>query len=295
MPANIYDNEGYKTDKFGNPIQSEYLKGVWLCGYQLKVFLTKESELYRSTGLALSHNGINWFDRDHFHCCLNKEISQYSSTPVGAYEVRGSGIGTFPYERAWSKNYPVRYSIPKCPIFAGNPGSSEIYTNGTGTNYYSNNPSTGVFRNRIENPRFSDGDLIVGSSYFNNGIVGANWNGFGLSWKGSTEQYTDFATDVIGGASTANMYKYEPIGMGIYGQNQYFGCYANGYYNGIDSTLGTHSEVKNAEQYQRLEAGFGYFLFPSSMPRVVPIPSWFDGFLPSEVDELIENMYKIML
>jgi hypothetical protein len=270
LPANIYDDEGYKTNKFGEPQNSPYLRGVWLGGYQLKIFLTKETELYRTTGMALvsANNERGWYDRDHFHCSLYEEIYSLSinesSDNSNSAWGKGVNLNKFPYEKAWSKNYPEPYSIPKPPKI-------ENFTN-----YY------GIERPNLESPRFADGDLIPGHSWLDGG-----YNGWGISWMGGIEQYTDFATDVIGGAINTDMYRYEPIGAGQFGQNQYFGCYANGYFNGIDNFnggVGATSTVLSAEKYQRLEAGYGYYLFPSSMPRLAPVPTGLIALLLTQVD-----------
>ena len=266
LPANIYDANGYKTDFGGTKMINSYSKGVWLCGYQLKLYLNHENNLYRTTGLAFDWNGENWYSRDHFHCCLYDNIAQLITLePTGTtgYKAAGAGIGKFPYEKAWSKTYPSNYSIPRKP-------SQEIYPN---NRFYIDNPY-------MESPRFSDGEIIYGDTYM-------GFNGFGASFGGQVwqnyTQPTSFATDVIGGEG-ADMYKYEPIGMGIYGQNNFFGCYVNGYCNQLDADLGYsgHSEVVSAETYQRLEAGYGYFLPTSSMPRIVPYSWFFDAFMAYE-------------
>ena len=287
LPANIYDSDSYKTNVFGDPNDSTFSKGVWLCAYQLKVFLINEKEFYRTTGAALisatDWSNKKWCDRDHFHCCLNKPIDviKNEATPnTNAYDVRAEGIGQFPYERAWTKDYPSKYKIPKQPTKLNfvRPNLQEYY--------FDNDSQNGVLRPYIESPRYSDGDLIHGNSWL-------GWNGFGLSMYNSTLQYTDFATDVIGGNELSNMYKYETIGAGRYGQNQYFGCYANGYYNAIDNVpsnsisnfgVGASSSVLNGEEFQRVECGYGYFLFPSSLPRLIPFPSVLIGFNYNQVD-----------
>lgn len=266
LPANIYDDEGYKTNKFGEVQSNKFLKGAWLCGYQLKISLAKEEEFYRTTGLAQISQGDGFYDRDHFHCCLTDDISVLSdsdTTGSTGYKAMANGIGEFPYEKAWSKSYPEKYKIPQTP---------SVENFGNSYNYHTQ-------KGYVETPRFSDGDMIFGYSW--NG-----YNGFGLSFYAQKDQYTDFATDVIGGEGS-DMYKYESIGMGEkYGQNQYFGCYSNGYYNGLDNSIDKTSEVLSGENYQRIEAGYAYFLYPSSMPRVISYPWHFDGFMSREVDTI---------
>jgi hypothetical protein len=263
LPANIYDDESFKTDKYGEEQDSPYLKGVWLCGYQIKTFLTKEDEFYRTTGLALtslSGGNKSWFDRDHFHCSLYQPIDALKIQGLpNSYAAKAEGVGLFPYEKAWTKNYPEKYNIPKPP-------KTQRYNN-----FYTEHEF-------MESPEFLDGEYIYGGSWLNDG---EGWNGHGLSWFSMTEQYTDFATDIIGGQPFSKMYKYERIGAEPYGVNQYFGCYGNGYTEGLG---GVYSNVDNGERYQRIEAGYGYFLFPSSMPRIVPTPSGLFGYLPSEVE-----------
>ncbi len=262
LPANIYDDESFKTDKYGMEQNSPYLKGVWLCGYQIKVFLTKEDEFYRTTGMALTWSGGTkpWYDRDHFHCSLNQPIDILKTQGLpNSYQARGSGIGIFPYAKAWTKNYPEQYNIPKPPV---NPRYPNFYTD----------------HEYMESPEFSDGEYVYGGSWLN---YGEGWNGLGLSWYSAREQYTDFATDVVGGTQDAKMYKYERLGAEPYGSNQHFGCYVNGFTDGLG---GASSNVVKGERYQRTEAGYGYFLFPSSMPRIVPTPSGLFGYLLSEID-----------
>lgn len=272
LPANIYDDEGYRTDASGNiEYENSFQKGVWLCGYQLKMFLTKENALYRTTGMAIKADGSQiskWYDRDHFHCSLYKNISILNSEEPqnNSYQARGLGVSLrkFPYERAWDKNYPEKYSIPKKPV----------NKNMADEDYFSE------LRPYIETPQYQDGDLIKGSSQAY--VAG----GFGLSWYSQTPQYTNFATNV----TISEMYRYEPTGESDFGKNQYFGCYANGYSESITS-VSYSSSVVNAEKFQRLEAGHGYFLFPSSLPRVVPIDynnKKFFSLSPNQVD-LLEN------
>lgn len=273
LPANIYDDEEYKTDVYGNAQSgNSFNKGVWLCGYQLKMFLTKESSLYRTTGMALALRNDNsqiskWYDRDHFHCSLYKKISTLNSeeSQFNSYQARGSGIHLqkFPYERAWDKNYPEKYSIPKKPTIK----------NMTDAEYFSE------LRPFIETPQYKDGDLIKGNSQ--SYLAG----GFGLSWHNETPQYTNFATYI----TISEMYRYEPTGESDFGKSQYFGCYANGYSESIN-TVGYSSSVINAEKFQRLEAGYGYFLFPSSLPRVVPISDSGENLFtlsPNQVDLIV--------
>lgn len=261
LPANIYDDENYKTDKYGDPKINEYSKGVWLCGYQLKVYLTLEDLYYRTTGMEVGWHQIQgdpWFDRDNFHCSLYNNIDAFSNSSTNRYEARGEGIGIYPYEKAWTKSYPIKYSIPKKPSI---PNFDNPYNQ----------------RTHMETPVWKDGDLILGNSY--EGV-----NGFGMGWNNNTIQYTDFATDIIGATGDADMYKYEPAG------NDIAGCYANGYTPSLDwAGLGATSSVVNAETYQRIEAGYGYFLFPSSFPRIITYPWYYDGFHVNETDYELHN------
>lgn len=274
LPANIYDDSGYKTDKFGQIQDRRYSQGVWLCGYQLKVFLTKEVTLYRTTGLALTstNNNTEWYDRDHFHCSLYdniKDLSTYEPTEGAANSwAKGIELRRFPYQKAWSKDYPEKYSIPKPP-------SKEIFLKpDKSTAYYT------TLRPFIESPRYSDGDEILGYSW----VVGG-YNGMGYSWANGTGQFTDFATDIIGGEENANMYKYESLGAEPFGQDQNFGCYSNGYWND-PAAPNTASTVVNGERFQRIEAGYGYYLYPSSMPKIVPIPSGLITWSLMQVDKV---------
>lgn len=278
LPANIYDDQEYKTDiygiaKNGTTEERMYQKGVWLCGYQLKVYLTRDNTLYRTTGMQVGWDqnttiDKHWYTRDHFHCSLfdnGNGISIYNfNAQNSSYDdSMASGIGIFPYERAWSKNYPEKYSIPKKPSILNfqDPHAQRPY---------------------MESPTWKDGDIIVGNSWY-------GFAGFGLGYAYGQPQYTDFSTDVVGGANSfSDMYRYEPTNTGA------GGCYGNGYCQEFDfvnsgNGLGAKSSVVGAEKFQRVEAGYGYYLFPNSMPRVISYPWYFYGMHINEVDFFINN------
>lgn len=272
LPANIYDDQQYKTNIDGIPKTStieeaKFSKGVWLCGYQLKVFLTDEERYYRTTGMEVGWNdstALKWYSRDHYHCNLydtsgktNPSIYQFSNANNEYGVTLGEGMGMFPYEQAWTKNYPKPYSIPKKPTVAN-------FLDPYATRQY------------METPTWKDGDIIPGYSY-------VGFAGFGFGWNSNTPQYTDFATDVAGGSEKTDMYRYEPTVNGD------CGCYSNGYCYELDAAnggvgVGKTSRVVNAEEFQRVEAGYGYFLFPTSMPRIIAYPWHYDGFHRKETD-----------
>lgn len=248
MPANLYDPNGYKTDKDGNKTN---LKGVWLTSYQFKMYV--DEPLNRKTGafrefvkdadgnfvpFTLSHFDLNFIN-------TNDDNYKLSSTTVISPQ-----IGIFPYERPWSINYPEPYKIPAKPTKLRIKQSSD-------RTLYNSNPIDIYYTNE---PAYEDGDLIGAKIDTVSNPVG----GIGVQKVVGTDIY--FGNRISQVATTEYVYKYE---SGISWNEKY----ANGYEPYWDSTsgqlFGGFSQVVNGEKYQRLECGYGYFLKPEGWPRIV--------------------------
>lgn len=236
LPANLYDPNNYKTDKDGMPTLS---KGVWLSAYQFRTFVNIE-RCYRDTGAFLddSNNFFSHFGLNHIE---NPGISELSEL---------SGINKFPYEKPWTINYPEPYKIAKKPV-----QKRFDY----GNNRFYKNPYI------VEEPAYTDGDL-VGNKVSGDVDNIANEGGFGV------QSFGGFFPNQIAYVTTRDyMYKYE---KGVNKKE----TYANGYEPYWDqNNLGPYisnpilagiSSVNNGEKYQRLEAGYGYFMKYQDWPRV---------------------------
>jgi hypothetical protein len=235
LPANIYDPNGFKTDPNGVPTSH---KGVWLSAYQLNVF--SNNKVNRKTGSIYAWNGSDMFTKSHFD--LNYSPAVPDSSPTPSF---GEGLGSFPYEKPWTIDYPDQYKIPQKPTdqrYQYEPDRTPSSSPGI---YY------------LDEPAYNDGDL-VGYEVFdpNNSPTGGfgSQSGFGI-WFGNR----------ISQVATRNfMYKYE---AGVAWNEEY----ANGYQPSNPGYLrfAGVSKVVNGEKYQRFEAGYGYFLKPSGWPRIM--------------------------
>jgi len=247
LPANMYDPDGFKTDKFGNPTS---LRGVWLAGYQIAMYYIKKDSIFRHTGMKkVFLDSQNFVSRDHFNLNINNET--YTASNSGAQGI----IGDFPYEKPWTPNYPVPYSIPRSPTQL-NPNFEFLDEQG---------------RHYIERPRYLDGDLVgkrFAEFYDSEGdspLGGVG--GYAVSQDNIT---TEFFRNNFSKTVTQNfIYKYERS------QNEQ-DMYSNGYKPndpifGVDAGA---SSVLNGEQYQRVECGYGYWLRPEGMPRIANYPWW---------------------
>jgi hypothetical protein len=236
LPGNLYDPNAYQTNKDGIPaIGNSYHKGVWLAAYQFSCYVNS-SKCIRNTGSyrwninkALSHFNLN-----------------YTPANAGPGNMTPPQIGTDPYRKRWSINYPTPYSIPKKPV-------GLRYSYGTQRTYQ------GPYI--LEEPAYTDGDL-VGNVY--PGAAGGDAGGFGL------QDVDDvwFPNRIAAVATLDYMYKYE---KGVAwneeyanGYQQYWtgpsgtgtGPYGTGTYQGLAGM----SSVINGEKFQRLECGYGYFM-----------------------------------
>lgn len=260
-PANIYDPEGFKTDKDGNQMLTQ--KGVWLAGYQFKIYYV-DTNVFRTTGFEWvwysdfnTNSGL--VGRDHFH--LNRNIL-YDIHDIQGKKVQDNktenGIGKYPYEKPWNHLYPEKYKIPKKPIVQNPSWVEEVITR----------KDANVYLNK---PKYLDGDLVGYVPYDKDS------GGYGLQDFDGTyisNRHSETATKDY-------MYKYE---SGVSFQERY----ANGYRPNCTSCdenkqFGNLSKVINGEKYQRVECGYGYYLRPWGWPRV-GFNEWGDTLLKSDIE-----------
>lgn len=225
LPANMYDPDGFKTDVDGKTTKS---KGVWLSAYQLKMRYNSPKDIFRTTGLERSTKNNIIFTRDNFHLNRGNTDATQKNSAVAPL------IGTFPYEKPWTINYPSKYSIPSKPNKA-----IDVKFDSDGK------------ANPTNQPKFSDGDL-VGLS-----LAEGNASGFGRQLYPPAQVYLNnrFASRV----SRHFVYKYE-------NSVAWHEIYASGYNPFLDEN---HlSQIVNGEKFQRLECGYGYWLKPEGWPLI---------------------------
>lgn len=247
LPANIYDPNGFRTDKNGNPTSN---KGVWLAAYQLKTYIDPSFST-RATGTFSYWNG-RYYSRSHFdlnYIAGNDQPTVSVSAPPQ--------IGIFPYEKPWSATYPEPYSIPKKP-------TQQRFYDGSQRMLHPSSTVGNPIYYYLE-PSYSDGDLIGSEVYDSTGVAIAG--GFGVQNQASAWFYNRIAN-----VATKNfMYKYE---KGVAWSEKY----ANGFEPYWDQTNNPYgntaypfagaSNVVGGEKYQRVECGYGYFLRPQGWSRV---------------------------
>lgn len=247
--ANMYDPDGYRTDIDGIPTNYPLSQGVWLAGYQFKLYYNQKDSIFRTTGFQRDwgYPAPGWIGRDHFH--QNRgETSNKNNTSVLPQTYA-------PYDRPWDHLYPDKYKIPAKPIVP---------------NFDRNNPSTrlpGSAPYYLEQPAYKDGDLI-GLSVNNPVVLQGETGGFGVqySYTNNFWFYNRFSKEV----TASYIYKYE----GGVAWNE---TYANGYEPSNPSfpVDPQASYVVNGEKYQRVECGYGYWLRPEGWPVVSHEP-WGD-------------------
>lgn len=268
LPANLYDPLGYKTDEKGKPKTGMHQKGVWLNAYQFKMYHMNPTLSYRTTGFYLS----GWQEnksRDAYH--LNSNYPNRTSPnfsgineDLSATEInRGAQVKHFPFEKPWTINYPSKYSIPELPKEQLPP--TEATT------------ASGETRRVMESPNYADGD-IIGEGENMPSIGAVETSGFAHA-KLSDFSYINipngwYSTSFSYSITNSKLYCYEK------GYWKDFGTYANGYIqgnnkfyfideNGVDSQKPlTPSHVKNGEEWQRVEAGYGYYLHAKGLPKI---------------------------
>lgn len=250
LPANLYDPDGFKTDENGFPTLN---KGVWISSYQLKEFI-EESISSRATG------GYSFWLNGKYHLVSHYDLNLvYGNETEALYPIGENAIlqqakfGQYPYEKPWSINYPIKYSIPSKPVIE----RFEKATDGVQRQKYD---SAHFF---MEEPAYEDGDLL---GLEIDGVAG----GFGVQYipDPAGDGPGLFFPNRISEVSTRNFaYKYE---RGVAWNESY----ANGYEPYWDVPTSQHpfagiSKVKNGETFQRLECGYGYFMKPQAWPRYV--------------------------
>lgn len=261
LPANIYDPTAYRTDMSGNPITNKYNKGVWLSAYQFKTYYKDQAKYFRSTGQ--NHLWVNdgFITRDHFDLNGNIPIENNTDPTNTNEETKYHGLYTFPYEKNWSANYPEHYSIPHVPTKINPAWETSPY---------------------LEEPKYLDGDLIGESLPDNNQYHPFPFEAGGQStffYRGKwlLEEFVIFVTK-------KQLYKYDSY--------DWDDRYASGYRPYINTPLIINtSQVENAEKYQRLECGYGYFIRPDGWPRT---SQGIEGELLAYSDILVNQSTNIL-
>lgn len=238
LPANMYDPVGRKTDKNGEPVGSY---GVWLAGYQLSLYYSDQTQLFRNTGSKKYHtSNTSYITRDHFNLNVNNsDISQQNSLAQPL-------LGAFPYERKWDHVYPEPYGIPALPNRL--------------------NPEFDLLNNQgkrwLERPKFLDGDLL-GQPFaaFAESTEYGGTGGYGVAFDETNGEW--FKTDFSKFVTKNYVYRYENT-------DDPNSRYSNGYMPnnvGFPVQPGA-SSVLNGERYQRVECGYAYWLKPEGWPRI---------------------------
>jgi hypothetical protein len=250
VPANMYDPKGYRTDIDGIPRTHPTSQGVWLAGYQFKLYYNQPGSIFRTTGFQRDWGFTDpgWRGRDHFH--RNRgESSGGMNTDDG---VKGQSFP--PYDKPWTHLYPDEYSIPAKPVDKNFNRVTNAGRLGGGPYY-------------LEQPEYKDGDLN-GLNVSAGSIITAPAGGYGVQYSLTNNFWfpNRFSKEV----TASFIYKYE---AGV-AWNE---TYSNGYepYNGSFPIQPGVSKVLNGEKYQRAECGYGYWLRPEGWPPVSAEP-WGD-------------------
>ncbi len=232
-----------------NGIGTNGKKGVWLAAYQLKMYYSNEKTIYRATGYEREWIvDFGAIGRNHFN--LNKN-ADYGIIPATEGNVPIGKLGKFPYEKSWTINYPEPYKIPKQP---NQKNPNKLYD------------SNGRSISQTE-PLYLDGDLIGYAPWDNNFV------GYASQLIAGEINVTEFSREVTKNA----IFKYESL-------DQWDEQYSNGYQPAFpqsSSSFGTVSNVLNGEKWQRLEAGYAYWLRPEGWPRIENY-AWGSAILDSD-------------
>jgi hypothetical protein len=218
-------------------------KGVWLCSYQLKMYYGASNNVYRTSGFVRDKLSNGAKSSSHFD--LNRTSGFTSEAVTG--ESEEFGLNKFPYEKVWTINYPEPYSIPSQPSVVN---------------------ESKDFNSQVE-PRFLDGDL---SGLFKDSQA----RGYGSMQ--SLEDYELIHNKFAQSVTKYRVYKYE-------NEVSWHEEYSNGFRKYFHQDLFPDKEfsVKNGEKYQRLEAGFGYWVKPEGWGRITQ-KSWGDYMLTSDIN-----------
>ena len=224
-------------------LNKSHRKGVWLCSYQIKSFYSGNDTIYKTTGFLRSSLDKASISSSHFD--LNRGVDSTSSSAIGGK----SRVGQFfPYEKPWTINYPEPYKIPVRPI------------------EYNKNKN---FSNKLE-PRFLDGDMP--GEFFS--VENSTGYGSMIGLDNNKLIYNQFSKIV----TKNRMYKYEQ-------EVSWHEEYSNGFRFGLNSNLfpDKNFSIKNGEKYQRIEAGFAYWLKPEGWGRISS-DSWGDYMLSEDIN-----------
>lgn len=270
LPANLYDPDGFDTN--GN-------KGVWLGAYQIKTSFPDPSISCQTTGFAenwptdLAGN-VKYFKVNHFDLNRFTGWENESNSPPP-----GSGIGKYPYEKPWSLTYPDNYRVTRKPSIInplkswnpdGSPNLNPSVVNRNGiTNTF--NLSQGEF---FLQPRFMDGDMAGGPDAW-----ATNANGYGLQQFNQVFAGNNFSREV----TKNEIWRYEAV-------DHWTEEWSNGYNAGLTQyNLDKYPQAYDwagkpdiaGERYQRLEAGYAYWLKPRGWPRIKN-QAWGDHLLDND-------------
>jgi len=244
LPANLYDPNG-NASKDGGRTKINSKKGVWLCSYQMKMQYGLGTGVSRETGFIREAFLDDAFFSSHFN--VNRGVGSSSVSALGANP--NDSLGEFPYQRTWTINYPEPYKIPTRPLLLNESKN---------------------FSQKVE-PRYLDGDLAGEFTWQDNAM------GYGLMipLQGGDLIYNQFAQTV----TKYRIYKYES-------NVNWHEEYSNGLRKSEHESLflNKNFEVKNGEKYQRIEAGFGYFLKPEGWGRISH-EEWGDYMISSDIKE----------
>jgi hypothetical protein len=249
VPANMYDPKGYRTDIDGVPRTHPTSQGVWLAGYQFKLYYNQPGSIFRTTGFQRDWGFVDpgWRGRDHFH------RNRGESSDLKNTEVEGQMFP--PYDKPWTHLYPDTYKIPAKPIDKNFDRVTNVGRQPGSNPYY------------LEQPEYKDGDLN-GLNVTAPSIITAPAGGFGVQYSSTNTFWfpNRFSKEV----TASFVYKYE----GGVAWNE---VYSNGYQpsNGSFPIQPGVSNVLNGEKYQRAECGYGYWLRPEGWPPVSAEP-WGD-------------------
>jgi hypothetical protein len=245
LPANLYDPDG-NASKDGARTKLNPRKGVWLCSYQMRMQYGLGSGVVRDTGFVREFLDDNAISSSHFNAnrCAGYLFDAALESSVD------ESIGSFPYERPWTINYPEPYKIPSRP---------------------KKKNTTKDFSNKVE-PRYLDGDM-AGEWYTPNTDSSAKGYGTFVPLDFGDLIYNEFAQSV----TKSRIYKYE--------QNvSWHEEYSNGYRDFFHKQLFPNKKftVENGEKYQRVEAGFGYWLKPEGWGRISQ-ETWGDFMVTTDI------------
>ena len=251
LPANLYDPNGSASFS-SRRTKLRPQKGVWLSCYEMKMLYGSDVEtpLYRATGFIRREITSNKsFQQKSSHFDVNRGPGSGKEDATGG--APQSSINTFPYERPWTISYPNKYQIPRIP---------KVSTKNRDVN------------GKIQ-PRFVDGDMpglfVYPDEDKNIGHGYASMRGL----DSNENIFNRFGTTI----TRNRLYKYE---QGSRWDDEWSNGFRPRYHQ---DTFTEDYKVENGERYQRVEAGFSYWLKPEGWGRV-DAKGWGDFMLDSDVN-----------